>query len=163
MAARDREYAVCRLKPTFLKNSIEAREPPLRFACDEQLIPYTGHLSGLKKRMPKKTFEGIEYYTLATSNKDYEGYITELREPPTEGQIKGKILRKADPVSGGYKFCYIMEGGPKYEVGKTSPSKVFGSMILLIFLCGGYLRYKSSILVTDSAYGYLEGMCFLSL
>ena len=65
--------------------------------------------------MSKKTLEGIEHYKLITSNKNYEGYVTEPLEPPAEGQVKGKILRKADPVSGGYKFCYIMEGGAKVQ------------------------------------------------
>ena len=66
IGARDREYAVCRLKYKFLKNSRAAREPPRYFVCDEQLSPYFGHMSGLKKRMPKKKLEGIEYWSLAT-------------------------------------------------------------------------------------------------
>ena len=54
IGARDREYAVCRLKPAFLRNSRAAREPPLIFVCDEQLNPYFGNRSGAKKRKPKK-------------------------------------------------------------------------------------------------------------
>ena len=73
IGARNREYAVCRLKNKMLQNSRNAREKPLYFVCDEQLSPYFGHLSGLKKRLPKKKMEGIEYYTLATSNKCYDG------------------------------------------------------------------------------------------
>lgn len=56
-----------------------------------------------------------------------------------------------------------MEGGRRYAVGGTAGSKSFGIMILLIFLCDGYLRYGESIAVTDSAYGFLDGMFFLSL
>ena len=36
-------------------------------------------------------------------------------------------------------------------------------MALLIFLCGNYLRYQNACLITDSAYGSVEGMCYLSL
>ena len=59
-----------------LQNSRNAREKPLYFVCDEQLSPYFGHLSGLKKRLPKKKIEGIEYFTLATS-RDNEGWSRE--------------------------------------------------------------------------------------
>ena len=77
----------------------------------------------------------------------------------------GKITKSADPVSGWYVLNNIMKGGKKYEIGSTSPSSIFGTMLLLIFTCGGgaYLRYRGRILVTDSAYGFLDGMCFLSL
>ena len=81
IGARNREYGVCRLKAKMLENSRNARESPTKLAIDEQLVHYTGSKSGLKKRMPKKTVEGIEYYTIATSNKDYYGYQAELREP----------------------------------------------------------------------------------
>ena len=73
LAARDRELAVCRLKPKLLKNLRDAREPPLYFVIDEQIAPSTSKLSGLKKRLPKKKGEGIMYHSLATANKDYEG------------------------------------------------------------------------------------------
>ena len=56
-----------------------------------------------------------------------------------------------------------MEGGPKYEIDQTTPSNLFGKMILLIFSCSSYLRYQGSCLITDSAYGYLSGMVFLQL
>ena len=36
-------------------------------------------------------------------------------------------------------------------------------MMLLIFSCGTYLRYKDICVVTDSAYGVLEGMALMSL
>ena len=81
LGARDREYGVCRLKTKLLENSRNAREAPLTFVCDEQINPYTGHISGAKKRLPKKTCEGLEYYTLATTNKDYEGYSKAIRAP----------------------------------------------------------------------------------
>ena len=73
IGARDREFAVCRLKPKLLKNLREAREPPLYFVCDEQIAPSTSKMSGLKKRLPKKKSEGIEYFSIATANKGYEG------------------------------------------------------------------------------------------
>ena len=56
-----------------------------------------------------------------------------------------------------------MDGAPRYEIDLTAPSKSFGQMILLIFSCGSYLRYKNICLVTDSAYGFLTGMCFLEI
>ena len=163
IGARDREYAVCRVKYKMLQNSRSAREPPRYFVCDEQLCPYFGHMSGLKKRLPKKKIEGIEYFALATSNKDYEGWKGEERAEPLEGESVGKIIRQADPVSGGYKLNYIMGVGPRYEPGATNPSKIFGSMLLLIFSCGEYLRYGASIAVTDSAYAFVEAMLYLSL
>ena len=162
IAARDREYGVCRLKSKMLENSKNAREPPTKIAIDEQLVHYTGCKSGLKKRMPKKTGEGIEYYTIATSNKDYFGYQGELRAPSSDGKI-GKLIRGADPVAGGYKLNYFMESGARYEVGNTAPSKTFGIAMLLIFSCGMYLRYQDVCLVTDSAYGFLDGMVFFGL
>ena len=140
--ARNRELAVCRIKPQMLLNCRNARESPKYFVCDEQLAPYFGKMSGAKKRMPKKKIEGLEYFTLATSNKGYDGYREEIRAEPQGEEIEGEILQAADPVCGGYKFMYIMGGGPRYEVGSTSPSKTFGSMMLLIFMCGGYFRYR---------------------
>ena len=145
-----------------LENSRNARESPTKLAIDEQLVHYTGSKSGLKKRMPKKTGEGIEYYTIATSNKDYYGYQAELREASIAGK-KGKLIREGDPVAGGYKLNYYMESGKRYEVGTTAPSKAFGIAMLLMFSCGMYLRYQDLCLVTDSAYGFLDGMVFLGL
>ena len=146
-----------------LQNSRNAREKPLYFVCDEQLSPYFGHLSGLKKRLPKKKIEGIEYFTLATTNRDYEGWRGEERADPVDGESKGKITRHADPICGGYKLHYIMAVGPRYEAGTTSSSKIFGTMLLLIFLCDGHLRYGNSCAVTDSAYSFVEAMAFLCL
>ena len=162
IGARDREFGVGRLKPIFLKNSRSARDPPARFAIDEQIAMYFGSKSGLKKRMPKKTGEGIEYFTVATSNKYYEGYQGETRKPSNDGK-PGKLVRAADPVCGGYKFNYLMDGGRRYQVGTTATSKSFGILMLLIFGCGTYLRYSNSCLITDSAYGFIEGVAILSL
>ena len=153
---------MCRLKTKMLENCKLAREPPVKISADENLVYYAGFRSGLKKRMPKKTGEGILYYTLATSNKGYEGYKEEIREETKEGD-EGKIIRRADPVCGGYVLNYIMEPGRRYAVGTTATSKVFGAMMLLIFSCGTYLRYKDIRVVTDSAYGVLEGMALMSL
>ena len=111
LGARNREFGVCRLKSKVLQNSSSAREPPLKIAIDE-LVHYTGSKSGLKKRMPKKTGEGIEYYTIATSNKDYFGYKSEIRELSDDGK-PGKLLEKGDPVAGGYKLAFYMEGGAR--------------------------------------------------
>ena len=107
--------------------------------------------------------EGIEYYALATSNKDYEGWKGEKRADPLEGETVGKLIRPADPVCGGYKLNYTMGVGPRYEPGSTNPSKIFGTMLLLIFSCGAYLRYGDSIAVTDSAYAFVEAMLYISL
>ena len=146
-----------------LKNCRQAREPPLKVSADENLVYYTGSQSGLKKRMPKKTGEGIEYYTQATSNKGYEGYKDEIRDDPIDGK-EGNIIRPADPVCGGYILNYIMEPGRRYQVGTSATSKVFGAMMLLIFSCGSYLRYKDiCVIITDSAYGVLEGMALMRL
>ena len=146
-----------------LANARKAREPPLFFTVDEQNAPYQGLRSGAKKRLAKKTLEGLEYHTIATSNKGYEGWNDEVRGPPTEQEPMGELLRAADPVSGGYKLNYIMEGGPRYEVGGTSAYKSFSILSLLIFLCGDYLRYRDSVAITDSAYGFLDCMFFLTL
>ena len=162
LGARNREFGVCRLKTKMLQNSRSAREPPLKVVIDEQLVHYTGSKSGLKKRMPKKTGEGIEYYTIATSNKDYFGYKSESRELSNDGK-PGKLLEKGDQVAGGYKLAYFMDGGARYEVGSTGTSKSLGMVMLLIFSCGLYLRYENVCLVTDSAYGFLEGMAFIAL
>ena len=133
LAARDREYAVCRIKPKLLENIRNSREAPTIFVCDELNVPYTGHMSGAKKRLQKKTAEGLEYVCLCTTNKDYEGYRPEVREPPEDGEEKAQIIQKADPVSGGIMLAYKMDGGPKYEIDMSSPSNLFGKMILLIF------------------------------
>ena len=61
------------------------------------------------------------------------------------------------------RLAYKMEGGRRYEVGSAAPLKIFGTMLLLVFSCGNYLRYKECCLVTDSAYGYIEGLMFISL
>ena len=139
LGARDREYAVCRLKPKLLENMRASREAPNTFVCDEQIDPYFGNLSGAKKRLPKKTCEGLEYFTLATTNKEYRGYKPEIREPPGPDEKEGVISQKSDPVSGGFTLNYDMEGGPRYEIDLTAPSNTFGKIILLIFGCGEYL------------------------
>ena len=163
IAARDREYGVCRLKQKMLANARAAREAPPYFAVDEQNVPYWGRLSGAKKRLPKKTMEGLEYFAVATSNKGYMGWKDEVRGLPTEDHPLGEVITPADPVVGGYKLNYIMEGGRKYEVGGTTSSKSFSTMALLIFMCGNYLRYGQSVAVTDSAFGFLDSMFFLTL
>ena len=63
-----------------LENTRKSREPPLFVVCDEQINPYYGSKSGLKKKKPKKRGVGIEYTALATSNKGYEGYKEEVRD-----------------------------------------------------------------------------------
>ena len=154
---------MCRLKPIFLANSRAAREAPTIFAMDEQIAPCHSKISGAKKRMPKKNGVGLEYRTIATANKYYEGYTEELRAEPEPGKGLGKLIRAGDPICGGYKIAYSMDGGPRYEFGSTASSKTFGAMIFLIFSCGTYLRYNSACCVTDSAYGAVESMVFLSL
>ena len=56
-----------------------------------------------------------------------------------------------------------MQGGLKYEVGGTTSSKSFSTMVLLIFMCGNYLPYRRSIVLTDSAFGFLDSMFFPKL
>ena len=146
-----------------LENARNSREPPVFLACDEQTLSYFGHKSGAKKRLPKKTMEGLEYYALATSNKGYEGWKHEVRAPPEEGKGEGRLIRPADPVCGGLKLNYAMLGGPKYDFGSTDHSKTFGLMSELIFSLGDYLRFKDVFLVPDSAYGFLTGMLFLAM
>ena len=145
-----------------LANIMQSREPPSYVCVDEQILPYHGFKSGAKKRLPKKISVGLEYFTLATSNKGYEGYREEIRAPPADG-VEGKIIRPADPVSGGLKLNYFMHGGRKYEVGTPNPSNIYGIMWLLIFSLGSYLRFKNVVLVTDSAYRCLDGMIYISL
>ena len=40
IGARDREFGLGRLKPVFLRNSRYVRDPPARFAIDEQISMY---------------------------------------------------------------------------------------------------------------------------
>ena len=87
---------------------------------------------------------------------------SEKREISDVGKL-GKLLGKGDPVAGGYKLAYFMEGGARDEVGSTGPSKSLGVVMLLNFSRGLYLRYENVCLVTDSAYGFLEGMAFIGL
>ena len=77
----------------------------------------------------------------------------------------GILLKEADPVAGGYKLNYIMEGSPRYEVGGTLAYKSFSvlTLTLLIYMCGDDLRFKNSVAITDSAYGFLDCMFFLTL
>ena len=56
-----------------------------------------------------------------------------------------------------------MDGGPKYEFGTPNSSQLFGTMLLLIFQAAEYLRYKNATVITDSAYGFLEAMLFVSI
>ena len=145
-----------------LENSRRSREPPKIFVPDEQINPYHGMLSGAKKRAAKKTGVGLQFYTLATSNKGYAGYKEAIYEEG-EAQNKKSIVRQADPVFGGFKINYSMSGGRRYEVGYSHNKKIVGVMMSLIFGCGDYLRYSDCIAVTDSAYGYVPSMCLMSL
>ena len=162
LGARDREYGVCRLKPKMLENSRRSREPPKTFVPDEQINPYHGMLSGAKKRAAKKTGVGLQFYTLATSNKGYAGFQEAVYEENEEHNRKS-VLQKQDPVCGGFKLNYTMSGGRRYEVGYSHNKKVVGVMMSLIFGCSDYLRYNNCIAVTDSAYGFLPSMCLMSL
>ena len=56
-----------------------------------------------------------------------------------------------------------MSGGRRYEFGYSTPSKLFGSMLFLIFTTGNYLRYRNTTMVTDSAFGFGESVIFLCL
>ena len=42
LGARDREYAVCNLKPKLLQNMRASREATNTFVCEEQIEPYFG-------------------------------------------------------------------------------------------------------------------------
>ena len=85
--------------------------------------------------MPKRTHTGIEYFSVATSNKEFEGYKGELREPRKEGERKGKLIRPADPVFGGFTLNYCISPGFRYDIGTPSPFAIFGTMMLLVFQC----------------------------
>ena len=106
----------------------------------------------MKKQLAKKVRDGIEYFCICCSNKEYERYKEEIRDE------EGNVIQKADPTSGGFPLYYIMAGGVRYEVGTTSPSKIFGIMMLMVFRCGMYLRDIGHCIVTDSAYCALEGL-----
>lgn len=116
-----------------LKNTGNVREPPSITAIGEQIPRSRSKLSGAKKRQPKKNAEGLEYFTVATSNKLYEGYKEEVRGDPEEGKRKEDAISDADPAYGGYTINYFMEGGPRYEVDSIVASKSFGMLLLLIF------------------------------
>ena len=129
-----------------LENSRRSREPPKVFVPDEQMNPYHGMLSGAKKRAAKKTGVGLQFYTLATSNKGYVGYKEAIFEEGKEGN-KNAIVEQADPVCGGFKINYTMSGGSRYEVGYSYNKKLVGVMMSLIFGCSEYLRYNDCIAV----------------
>ena len=74
-----------------------------------------------------------------------------------------KVIQTADPIAGGFPLFYTMAGGIRYEVGVTTPSKMFGIMMLMVFRCGLYLRNVGHCIVTDSAYCALEGLLFFAL
>ena len=57
--ARNREFGVGRIKHEMLHNSKIAREAPSIYVIDEQIVPYTGYQSGLKKRLPKKLLKDL--------------------------------------------------------------------------------------------------------
>ena len=71
-----------------------------------------------------------------------------------------KVIQTADPIAGGFPLFYTMAGGIRYEVGVTTPSKMFGIMMLMVFRCGLYLRNVGHCIVTDSAYCAFEGLLF---
>ena len=100
IGARNREYSVCRIKEYMLRNARRAREEPPISSVDEQIARCRSKLSGAKKRLPKKNSEGLEYYTIATSNKLYEGFKDEIREDSKEGDPEGKIIRHSYTVCG---------------------------------------------------------------
>jgi len=56
-----------------------------------------------------------------------------------------------------------MDVGPRYNVGSSNPSKLFGSMLHLIFSCGYYLGIGKSIAVIDSVFEFIDAMVFLAL
>ena len=56
-----------------------------------------------------------------------------------------------------------MSGGPKYDFGYSTPSKLFGSMLFLVFATGSYLREGNTTMITDSAFGFGKSVVFLSL
>ena len=157
IGARNREFGVVRLKGLFLDNCRASREAPIFSAVDEKNIPYTGKISGLKKQLAKKVRDGMEYFCICCSNKGYEGQKEEVKDKDN------KVIQTADPIAGGFPLFYTMAGGIRYEVGVTTPSKMFGIMMLMVFRCGLYLRNVGHCIVTDSAYCALEGLLFFAL
>ena len=74
-----------------LANIMQSGEPASYICVDEQILPYRGFKSGANKRLPKKISVGLEYFTVASSNKGYKGYRVEIRAPPADG-FEGKII-----------------------------------------------------------------------
>ena len=65
LGARDREYAVCRLKPKLLRNMRASREAPNTFVCDEQIELYYEQMSGERndcKIKPARTSNIIPWH-----------------------------------------------------------------------------------------------------
>ena len=160
VSSRDREYAVYRLKPSLFCNIQNSREQPSIFVGNKQNTPFTGKLSVTRKRLQKKTSKWLEYFSIATSNKGYEGYKDELRKESKDSEKYGEVII-SDVCA--FKLNWIMDGGPRYEVSSSSPLKMFGSMMFLIFQMGNYIRYKHIYLISDSTYGSVEAMFFISL
>ena len=73
IGARNREFAVCRLKPKLLKNLREAREPPLYFVCDEQIAPSTSKCQDRKHVCKRKKVKGSSTFQLRLLTKFRRG------------------------------------------------------------------------------------------
>ena len=96
-------------------------------------------------RKKKKNESGILNQNLCGSN---EGYST---------------WKAGDYIGGGYTFCNMAYPGKRYSRGNIFREHDMGNLVLLLFWCGDYFRYKHVELITDSHFGHFVPVAFLSL
>ena len=95
-------------------------------------------------RTKKKNESGIMNQNLCGSNEGYRGW------------------RDDDYIGGGYTFCNIAYPGKKYRRGNIFREHDMGNLLLLIFQCGNYFRYRNVELITDSHFGHFVPVAFLA-
>lgn len=95
-------------------------------------------------RTAKKNESGILNQNLCGSN---EGYST---------------WNKGDYVGSGYTFCNMAYPGKTYARGNIFREQDMGNLMLLIFQCDDYFRYRNIELIADSHFGHFVPITFLS-
>ena len=96
-------------------------------------------------RTKKKNESGILNQNICGSNEGYRSY--------REGDLKG----------GGYTYANVAYPGKRYNRGSVFREKDMGNLIQLFFICGDYFRFKNIEFVTDSHFGHLVPVLYLTL
>ena len=127
-------------------NSRNARDPPSWVLGDETIIRMYGNKeSDIRMRTSKKNESGILNQNICASN---IGYLHR---------------HEKDPVGGGYTYANLSYPGKKYNVGSIFREQDMGKLILLLFECGDYFRFRHTELITDTHFGHLVPIAFCHL